>query len=352
VPRAISAPAVKSFYSLPRALQLVPTGLLLGCLLLTPLLTTQPALAQSSDTKAVAEALFVEGRNLMQQDRFEEACKKFEASQRLDPGLGTTLNLAACYEKLGRTASAWAVYREAIPAARAAGSPEREELARERAVALEDRLSTLTVRLLGDMKGVDIEVRRNGHLLDRDILSTPVPVDPGEQKIVVTAKGYEPYETVIHVDPDGAKVEISIPQLTAKAEGPATGGATTPTDSGTTEQARAAHTTWAIVATGVGAVGAIAGGVFGALAMSDWDQAKAGCTDFPYSCTDAALTKGNEARLFADVSTIAFIAGGVGLGTAAVLWITLPKAPVETQVGLVETQIGFGPSSISVRGAF
>src|SRR3954465_9465866 len=76
------------------------------------------AQGKSGGNRAAAEALFNQGRDLMTAGKFVEACPKFEASQQLDPGLGTMLNLAECYEKTGRTASAWAEYREAIPLAR------------------------------------------------------------------------------------------------------------------------------------------------------------------------------------------------------------------------------------------
>jgi thioredoxin-like negative regulator of GroEL len=106
------------------------------------------AQTKSGSNRAAAEALFNQGRDLMTAGKFVEACPKFEASQQLDPGLGTMLNLAECYEKTGRTASAWAEYREAIPLARAAGSKARQDLAVERAKALEERLSTLTIRAI------------------------------------------------------------------------------------------------------------------------------------------------------------------------------------------------------------
>src|SRR6185369_4715015 len=99
---------------------------------------TAPAFAEaSSSDKAAAEALFDEGRRLAQAGKFAEGCPKLEASQKLDPALGTLLNLADCNEKLGKTASAWAQYREATSLARAAGSAEREKFASDRSKALE-----------------------------------------------------------------------------------------------------------------------------------------------------------------------------------------------------------------------
>ena len=94
------------------------------------LFTAQVASAQTggAGNRAAAEALFNEGRKLAASGKYADACPKFEASQKLDPGLGTLLNLAECYEKIGKTASAWAEYREAIPLARASGSKDARSL--------------------------------------------------------------------------------------------------------------------------------------------------------------------------------------------------------------------------------
>src|SRR5262245_37563455 len=52
---------------------------------------------------AAAEALFREGRQLMDSGAIAQACVKFEESLRLDPALGTMLNLAVCEERAGNT---------------------------------------------------------------------------------------------------------------------------------------------------------------------------------------------------------------------------------------------------------
>src|SRR5262245_32588034 len=77
-----------------------------------------PRRAVAQSDSAGARALFAEGRALMDKDRYEEACPKFEESLRLDPGMGTQFNLAHCWEKLGRTASAWALFLDVAAAAR------------------------------------------------------------------------------------------------------------------------------------------------------------------------------------------------------------------------------------------
>ena len=74
-----------------------------------------PAWAQAPNP--AADASLRKGRALMRAGRFHEACDAFEESQRLDPSPSTLLNLASCYEKTDRPATAWVTYREGASAA-------------------------------------------------------------------------------------------------------------------------------------------------------------------------------------------------------------------------------------------
>src|SRR5688500_1084042 len=79
--------------------------------LLMTALHVEGAAAQSAS--AEAEQLFRDGKRLMKEGKYDEACVAFEASQKADPATSTLLNIADCYEKAGRIASAWGAFLEA-----------------------------------------------------------------------------------------------------------------------------------------------------------------------------------------------------------------------------------------------
>src|ERR1019366_7836235 len=82
-------------------------------------LTPAAARAQSKDDAARADAAFTTGKRLLQHGNEAGACAHFAESKRLAPGVGVTLYLADCYQRLGRIASAWTEFQSAEARARA-----------------------------------------------------------------------------------------------------------------------------------------------------------------------------------------------------------------------------------------
>src|SRR5258708_23224077 len=95
----------------------------------------------SAADKSLATQLFKEGRNLVDQGRVPEGCRKLEESQRLDPGGGTLLNVALCHEREGRTATAWVEFTEPPGLAKRDDRTQRLEFARAHPAALAPVLS-------------------------------------------------------------------------------------------------------------------------------------------------------------------------------------------------------------------
>jgi len=290
----------------------------------------------------------------MNAGKFVEACPKFEASQQLDPGLGTMLNLAECYEKTGRTASAWAEYREAIPLARAAGSKARQDLATERAKALEERLSTLTIRAMsGEDDSAHLEIRRDGVPVQQAELGSPIPVDPGEHVIEAAAPGKQPWSSKVQVGADAARVSVDIPKLETHGDGqpPPVAAPATTTTTVTEPPADKPASSWsgqrtaAVITAGAGVVGIGIGAFFGLQASSKWSDAKDACTNYPKGCDTHATDLGKSAKESATISNVGFIAGGALLATGAVLFFTAPSKKENVA-------FGFGPGTAFVKGSF
>ena len=70
-----------------------------------------PAFARAAEPPSAAQVAFDEGRRLEDSGDFPAAAARFEESERLEHALGTLLNLANCYERGGRLASAWRAFR-------------------------------------------------------------------------------------------------------------------------------------------------------------------------------------------------------------------------------------------------
>src|SRR6478609_12000970 len=170
-------------------IRIIALGAALACSLATSLSSAQT----SGGDKASAEALFNEGVSLVADGDYDNGCGKFEASQALDPTLGTELRLADCYERAKKTASAWATFKHAQGVAHVQGQSEREELARQRVDALAPQLHYLNVGFDGS-KPPGLIVMRNGGAVPLASLGVAIPVASGAQQLSATAPDHACYQ--------------------------------------------------------------------------------------------------------------------------------------------------------------
>ncbi len=301
--------------------------------------------AQTADATA-AQALFEQARALYAQGRYAEACPKFEESQRLDPGSGTLINLARCYEQIGRHASAWNKYLEAAAAASATGNTRREKEARERAETLRPSLSTLVVDVSAEGKQVPgLEVRRDGSSVGAPQWGVPIPADVGEHTITATAPGHEEGRRVVTVEGPAKSVSVEVPALTPSTSAPAAAVEVVPEPELAPRGGLGTQRVLALIAGGVGVVGIGAGSVFGLKSKAKHDDAEKYCDGAV--CTDPrGKSAGEDAYAAGTLSTVFMVVGGAALAGGAVLWFTAPKRQEDA------VAVGIGPGSIRVRGAF
>ncbi|XXX73802.1 hypothetical protein WMF30_39770 [Sorangium sp. So ce134] len=288
----------------------------------------------SADQAAAAEALFREGRELVAQGKLAEACPKFAASQRLDPGYGTQWNLADCLERLGRTASAWAAFREAADMASRAGQADREAKAARRAADLEKRLERLAVSVSAPADG--LVVRRNGAVLDAGAWGAPLPVDPGKHRVEATAPGKKPFSVEAQTAGPGKIVTVAIPPLdddpaaagAAAAAPPQPGGPPAPAPAAPLRPAEggddgaSTRRTLAFVAGGVGVAGVVTGSIFGLIAGARWSRAQDDHCRTETLCDAQGVALVDDAKSAATLSNVGFVVGGVGLAAGVALFVT------------------------------
>ncbi|WP_437669638.1 hypothetical protein [Sorangium sp. So ce131] len=332
----------------------------------------------SRDERAAAVALFDEGRALMAAGKHAEACPKLAESQRIDPGIGTLFNLSDCYERIGRTATAWIGFRDVAAAALAAGQMERERVARARAAALEPRLSRLQIVVPQETAVEGIELTRSGVIVGRALWGTAVPLDPGEHRIAAAAPGYKTWESKVVLEKPGV-VSIQVPPL---ARDPGAAAASTEAPKPPAEQPPAdrpkpppppppqakgggLQRPLGMVAVGLGVAGLGAGTVLGFMAKSTFDEAneKGECDDAGNCKNAIGITMRDDAVTQGNIGTAVFIAGAVLAAGGAVLWLTAPSSSDVAETASArgrgdartapwQARVGLGPGNVWIEGKF
>jgi hypothetical protein len=302
----------------------------------------RPAHAQPSpDDAKRADALFTKGRDLLGKGDATAACPKFEESQRLDPGLGTLLNLALCHETVGRLGSALTEFREAAKLARATGESKREATAVEHIKALEPRAPMITFKVDEPAPGQTLAIA--GVDVPATGWTVPVPVDPGTLTITVAAPERKPFETTVTLAERGQQT-ITVPALARLHALPV---AIAPAPVSNTRR---------YLGIGLGGAGVVTVGVSVVVALgakskydnafSDGhcDKATSTCDMVGQNATDAARKRGTTATIIGAVG-LAAIAGGV------VLFLTAPHGEHATATAIVPT-VGADGGGVAVLGSF
>lgn len=272
---------------------------------------------------AAAQALFDAGMALMKDGKFTEACPKLEESQKLDPGAGTQFRLAECYEKVGRIASAWALFFDVAEASKRDKNTRREKQARERADALKARVPKITLhasRATLDLAG--LELFKDGEPIGKSLIDLAVPIDPGERVLSAKAPGKLAWERKITVA-EGASMEVTIPPLEdappPPKPKPADGAQPIAPANEGPSGAVIGMRVGAGVAAAAGIAGIIVGSVFGLRAKSEWDEALTHCGGLTDHCSSEGIDLGGKASTSAAIATTGFVVGGVLIAGGAVL---------------------------------
>jgi hypothetical protein len=333
-----------------------------------------PSLAEpKAADRAAAEALFEEGLQLLEKKDFVAACPKLESSQKLDPGVGTLLYLADCYEQAGRTASAWATFKEAAYAAETQKQSDRQRTAEEHAAALKSKLSYLQITLAEPVPS-GLQVTMDDSAVNNGMLQTAIPMDPGQHRIQAVAPEHVPWSTTVTIPQGPATAKTIVPPLKqAVVAGPVAAPTPPPTRQSPPRPAAPAQATtsperdqgsdaapgstqrfWGYVLGGTGLLGLGVSGVASIMALSKDKAADKECDPKqPTLCNSRGIELSNSAKGAAGVATLAGAIGAAALGTGVVLLLTAPKAnSPKTARLMLESTAGPDRGVLWLKGVF
>jgi len=255
----------------------------------------------------------------MAKNEHAKACPMLVESQRLDPGGGTLLNLALCYEGEGKLATAQLALNDAMSQAAKDGRADRETLAREHLAAIAPRVPKLTLLAAPHPpRGLVLEL--DGITMSAATSGVPLPVDPGPHEVRLSAPGYATWSATPKLR-EGESQRVQLPDLASAASSdarPPSPRVTLLPPLSTVPTTKLSTTSWAFAGATAGAlVASLVTGVLALNARAGFEQrcfvARAYCPN----ASDADLAV--SARNLAWAST-GLLVVAIGTGAAAYFW--------------------------------
>lgn len=327
------------------------------------------ARAQTPEDRVTAAALFREGKALMDAGHIAEGCRKLEASRQLDPAPGTILNLAYCHEQEGKTATAMTEYDEAIALAKRDNRRDRVKFASAQMAALAPKLSRLTIAVPEASIIAELVISRDGSVVPRAAWNTAIPVDPGEHAIEASAKGRQGWSTKVTIGKTADQQTVTVPLLEPLPAEPRPPPPEPPPPAPSTSAPPVATTSappaapppppprahpratlgYALGALGVFSIGI--GSYFGVRALSKKSESDRTCPTAT-TCDGPGYSANQDAKTFADVSTITIALGVVGVGLGTYFVLTDKRGPSPTARIRVDVGGAPGGGNVWLSGRF
>jgi hypothetical protein len=303
-----------------------------------------PAIARAEPSDAdrvTARALAREGYEAERRGQYAIAADRFGRAEALVHAPTLLLGLARAETGLGKLVEAQDVYERIIREPLAPNAPPPfekavEDAKRERA-DLVPRIAWITLVV---SSAASPQVTLDDALVPVAALNVRRACNPGEHYVKATANGFAPAERTFIVA-EGSEQTIVLPMdaLPPAAPPPAAPVAAPERPSGTEMPLQ---TKLGIGALGVGAAGLITGGAAGIWVLARHSSLSRDCSGGVCGPNESSAL--GTYRTVANLSTVAFIAGGVGAAAGVVMVLTAPKAqPVTAYVS---------PFGAGVAGSF
>lgn len=324
-------------------------------------LSAEVALADDPANRSTE--LFREGRELLAQGRFREACEKFDASLALRRAPGTLLNIGSCRAAQGDLVGAMDAFSAAVSLAQQEPPSDARQAQIE---AGRRQLDDLRARVAHVMviapEGAEVRLTLDGEPLTRP--GQWQAVNPGSHQLEATAPNAERFEQTLSLT-EGESRRIEIPALAPVASAPAASAPAPVAEKGPSapaplfdgamaarepfarkpDEAREVPTvTWVLIASGSAAIVAGAG--------TGWMTAKL-TQDLEDDCYDKGCPPDHRplgtARALATVTDVLVVAGIASIGTGIAFWLLDDGEPASTQL---DAHCAGDGCRVGLRGAF
>jgi hypothetical protein len=323
--------------------------------------TTLSANAVTAADKETARALVKEGRALRAQKDFAAALEKFKAADALWTIAPIGEELVHGYIDVGdllmaRETAIRVSQTPKDPADTATSDKARAEcltLAKD----LEARIPSLLITVSGTASGVTPIVKVDGIDIPFAALSQPRKLNPGTHTVVVTGAAEQRYEKSIELkEGENKEITASLPEVKPPAVVdpppavvPPPASTAPPVSVGDRPSSKSSVSTLTYVGFGIGGAGLLVGSVTGLLAMSKASSVKSNCPDA--KCPPSAHSDLDSTHTFATISTIGFVAAGVG-AVIGIIGLTTGGDAKEASARGPNMSLWVGAGSAGVVGAF
>jgi hypothetical protein len=314
----------------------------LCCLLLTLGVFLSPLRAHAGGKDAAAALkLDKQGQALEKKKAWEDARAAYQKSLELRDMAETRIRLAGVEEKLGNLVESAQALEQALEAKNLSFAARTR--AKAKLKGIKKRIPVLALELPASFSGT---VRVDDHELGAAELATPVPLNPGSHEVKAEAEGYKPFTESVTLK-EKEKKNLTI--LMTEAAKDVAAAPPAPAEDAPKKK-KGGDKTLAYVSLGVGAVGVVVGSVFALQAKSTKSELDSNCKSGV--CSESQRHLYDKGKNQANIATVGFVVGAVGLGVGTVLLLTggdskEGKKPVARRVSPY-----VGPGSVGFAGIF
>jgi hypothetical protein len=325
-------------------------SLLLATLAFGTVASAEPSAAD----KETARGLMATGRADRTKGDLAGALKAFVAADAIMKVPTTGLEVARSQVALGQLVEARDTALQVTRLPVTPHEPPPFKAARDAATALADelqaRIPSLTVTVKNVPEGTEAAVAIDDAPLPAETMGQPRKLDPGHHVVTAKAGTAEAKQEIDVAERDTKTVELELP---AQAAAPAEAAAT---PEAAPEAAGGSSTPKIMVIGGFGlaGVGVVVGSITGILSLSKTNSIKSSPACEGNVCNPSEDGDLSSAKTTATVSTIAFVAAGVGaaVGVVGLFMGKSHAAPAAEPAAALRVEPTFGIGSLGLRGEF